>query len=222
MVTLGVVGLPFLFFVIFSSFTHIATKTLVSDIVFSVLRVFIAYGIAVIVGWSLALLTYKGKIATVALPFFDLMQSIPTSAAIPLVVHYFGASNTVVITFLVVAIIWPVLFTAISGLKMIKKDVEEAVQISRLSGLNKLHYFLMPASLPSIVTGSIIGLGDAWEVLVATEIVVGIQTGLGSFFLGFANNTPLTIFAIVGVLILIFSINKLIWLPLLEKSHKYS
>jgi ABC-type anion transport system duplicated permease subunit len=65
-----------------------------------------------------------------------------------------------------------------------------------------------------------VGLGEGWEALVATEIIVQSQTGLGSFFQSFAENPRVTAFGILGFLILIFSLNKLIWIPLLDWGHK--
>ena len=49
---------------------------------------------------------------------------------------------------------------------------------------------------------------------------VGIKTGLGSFFDAYSTNPTVTTFGILGLLVLIFSINKLIWLPLLDLSHR--
>ena len=56
--------------------------------------------------------------------------------------------------------------------------------------------------------------------MVATEIITRMQTGLGNFFSIYAANAEITALGILGLLIFIFSFNKLIWLPLLEISHK--
>jgi ABC-type anion transport system duplicated permease subunit len=88
-----------------------------------------------------------------------------------------------------------------------------------LRGWDYLKYYLVPLSIPGIITGSIVGLGEGWEALVATEMIVGTKTGLGPFFQGFSQNVPVTIFGILGFLIIIFSINKLLWIPLLDWSH---
>lgn len=74
--------------------------------------------------------------------------------------------------------------------------------------------------MPGFITGSIVGLGEGWEALIATEIIVGMDTGLGNFFQTYSTNPKITAFGVLGFLILIFSINKVIWLPLLEWSHR--
>ena len=38
---------------------------------------------------------------------------------------------------------------------------------------------LLPGSLPAILSGLRIGLGNGWRVLVAAEMIVGTGTGLG-------------------------------------------
>lgn len=212
--------LPFIFFLLFSNLIHIAKLKLFSDIFNSVLRIIIAYLIATILGWVFAVSFYKGKKATIALPFFDVLQSFPTFAALPLVSYFWGATNFTVVLFLVITIIWPIFFSIISSLKLIQHDWEEVVEITNLKGFSYLVHFLWPVSITGLITGSIIGLGEGWEALVATEIIVGIKNGLGNFFNTFSKNPTVTVFGILGLLLLIFSINKLIWLPLLEWSHR--
>ena len=117
------------------------------------------------------------------------------------------------------AIIWPLLFSLISTLKLVKTEWEEAVAISHLKGFAYLMKFIIPASLPGLITGSIIGLGDGWEALIATEIIIGVNAGLGNFFQKFSADTAVTAFGVLGLLLVIFTINKLIWLPLLNMAH---
>ncbi len=211
---------PFVFLLLFAQISKIAASLLFYDIGISLLRIFIAYAISALLGWFFAISFYKGRRSLIALPFFDVLQSFPTYAALPLAVLYWGASNFTVIFFLVLAIIWPIFFSIISSLKMIRRDWEEAVQLSGLSGRTYLQFFLMPISIPGLITGSIIGLGDGWEALVATEIIVGVKNGLGGFFQSYSTNTETTILGILGLLLIIFAINKLVWLPLLDRSHR--
>ena len=100
-----------------------------------------------------------------------------------------------------------------------KREWLEAVEVSRLSGWQYIRMFLLPVSIPGLITGSVVGLGEGWEALVATEIIVQSKIGLGSFFQSHSQETMVTAFGILGFLLLIFSINKLLWLPLLEWSH---
>lgn len=218
--TLFFVAAPFVFLLVFSRFAHLAGKELFTNVFISTGRLLIAYGAALVLAWAAAVLFYRGRAAMVALPAFDVLQSIPTYAALPIATLAWGRSNFTVIFFLVLAVIWPIFFSVLSSLKLIRRDWEEAAEVAGLSGFERIRYFTLPASLPGIITGSIIGLGDGWEALIATEIIVGIQSGLGGFFQSFSSNITITAFGALGLLILIFTINKLIWLPLLEWSHQ--
>ncbi len=220
--TLVIVVLPFLFFLLFSKAAKLATGELFADVFISVGRLFFAYAIAAGLGWLLAVSFYHGRRASVALPVFDVLQSFPTFALLPLVTLLWGKSELTIVFFLVITIIWPIFFTVVSQLKLLKSEWQEVVTVYGLSGKDYLKYYLWPASLPGLITGSIIGLGEGWEALVATEIIVNHPVGLGSFFQNNSLHPVLTAVGIFGLLLLIFCVNKLIWLPLLEWSHKRS
>lgn len=217
--TLLFILVPILFFLGFSLVTHITIAQLFADISVSLMRLVIAFVISIVLGWVLAAMFYRGKASTVALPVFDVLQSVPTFAALPIAVMYWGRTNTTVIFFLVLAIIWPVLFSIISSLKLIKNEYNDAVSIYGLKGWRRVRYFLLPASIPGLITGAIIGLGEAWEAIIATEMIIGMRHGLGTFFQGFSNNPQVTAFGMLGVLMFVFAINKLFLLPMLDKSH---
>lgn len=220
LVTVGMVSIPFIFLLVFSRAAKIGTATLFIDIFVSFLRLLVAYVISAVLGWIFAVLFYRGRRAAVALPIFDVLQSFPTFAALPLATFVWGPSNLTVIFFLVITVIWPIFFSVISSLKLMRRDWEEAAEIFNLRGLLYVKKFLLPVSMPGLITGSIVGLGEGWEALIATEIIVGMRNGLGSFFQMFSHNTTITALGILGFLLLIFSINKLVWLSLLEWSHR--
>ena len=219
-VTLFFVFLPFAFLLFFSRLANIALRELLANVGSSLWRLLIAFAIAAILGWVFAVSFYSGRRAVVALPIFDVLQSFPTFAALPLATYYFGVSGVTVVFFLVITIIWPIFFSIVSSLKLIKRDWEEVVTISGLSGVGYVKWFVWPVSVPGLITGSIIGLGEGWEALVATEMLVGTHSGLGPFFQTFATNATFTALGIFALLLIIFSVNKLVWLPLMERGHR--
>lgn len=218
--TLLIVLLPFVALLVFAKAADLNTTDLLANTLVSVARMIIAYGIAAALAWILAVAFHRGKIAAFVLPIFDVLQSFPTFAILPIATYFLGPNNFTVILFLVITVIWPILFSIISSLRLIKHDWEEAVEIYQLRGWNYIRKFVWPASIPGLITGSIIGLGDGWESVVGTEIIVGIKSGLGGFFQSFSQNVTVTALGITGFLVLIFSINKLVWTPLLDWSHK--
>ena len=192
---------------------------LLRDVGISCIRLFFAYILAVSLAWLCAVSFYEGKRSIIALPVFDVLQSFPTFALLPLATLVFGHTTLTVILFLIITIIWPIFFSVISSLKLARPDWREAVQISGLRGWSYVRLYLWPVTVPGLITGSVIGLGEGWEALVATEMIVGVERGLGPFFNAFAHNPAVTALAIMGLLLLIFTINKILWLPLLDWGH---
>ncbi len=214
------VSLPFLYTLLFAEYANIAAGVLAQDFSLSLLRIMVAYVFSAVIAWICAVLFYRGRAATISLPIFDVLQSFPTFAALPLAVHVWGVSDTTVVVFLVLTVVWPIFFSIISSLKLIRDDWQEAVEVFDLRGYQYFRKFLLPASLPGLITGSIIGLGEGWEALIATEMLVGTPRGLGKFFQTFADNATVTALGIFGFLLAVFVINKFVWLSMLEWSHE--
>ena len=217
--TFFIIVLPLVYLYAFARLSHLAVSGLAGDMGVSLIRMIVAYLIAAVLGWGSAVLFYRGPFSVIALPIFDVLQCIPTFAVLPLVVMVLGPSNVTVVLFLILAIVWPIFFSVVSSLKLIRQDWQEAAQIARLNGWDYFRLFLWPASLSGLTTGTIVGLGDGWEALIATEIIIQVRSGLGIFFNAHTNSVSLTLFGMLGLLLVIFVINKLLWLPLLEKSH---
>ncbi len=106
LVTAMFVALPFVFLLLFSRIAHIGTIDLFTDVLVSTARLVVAYIIAAALAWIAAVSFYRGKRSQVALPLFDVLQSFPTFALLPLATLFFGPTNTTVIFFLVLTIIW--------------------------------------------------------------------------------------------------------------------
>lgn len=220
LIAFAILIFPLAALVIFSLINGISFQIALYDLFISTWRLGIAFIIATILAWVLVVLLIKGKTESPALAVLDVLQSLPTFTILPIAVHYLGESESTIILFLIITIIWPIIFSIVSSLKQADRSWREAVMISRIKGFNYVRLYLFPITAPGIVTGAIIGLGDGWEALIATELLLGTKTGLGPFFAGFSNNSTMTLFGVLIFLSFIFALNKFIWLPLLEKSHR--
>lgn len=220
LISFFVLLVPLFLLMVFSQAADIPIRTSFTDLFISSWRLLVAFIIASVIGWLLVVFFVRGKTENTSLAIFDVLQSLPTFTILPLAVHFFGNGESTIIFFLAITIIWPIIFTIVSSLKQADRAWSEAVQISRIKGFNYIRYYLFPITAPGLVTGAIIGLGDGWEALIATEIILKIPEGLGAFFNTFSDNTVTTFFGVIVFLAIIFSINKLVWLPLLDKSHE--
>jgi ABC-type nitrate/sulfonate/bicarbonate transport system permease component len=219
-VAFAIILLPLVSLLLFSFLNKIPFTDSFYDLGVSTWRLGIAVICGTIIAWVAVVLLVRGKTENSTLAVFDVLQSLPTFTILPIAVRYLGESNLTIILFLIITVIWPIIFSIVSSLKQVNKSWVEAVHISRIKGFDYIKKFLFPVTLPGVVTGAIIGLGDGWEALIATELLLGTKTGLGPFFNKFSDNSTTTLFGILIFLSVIFAMNKFIWLPLLEKSHR--
>ena len=219
-IAFSILILPLVSLFVFSLVSKISFPTALFDLFISTWRLFIAFIISTILAWLLVVILIRGKTESPVLAVFDVLQSLPTFIVLPIAVHYFGQTELTIILFLALTIIWPIIFSIVSSLKQIDRSWVEAVAMSRIKGFDYVRYFLFPVTAPGIVTGAIIGLGEGWEALIATELLLHTKTGLGPFFSSFSDDSLMTFFGILIFLSVIFALNKFVLLPLLEKSHR--
>ena len=219
-VAFAILLLPLAGLSILSLTSHIPFSRAIFDLFISTWRLFLAFIIATIIAWVSVVILVRGKTESSTLAVFDVLQSLPTFTILPMAVHFLGDSESTIVFFLVITVIWPIIFSIVSSLKQVDRSWSEAMTIYNVNGWNYIRYYLLPVTTPGLVTGAIIGLGDGWEALIATELLLKTSTGLGPFFGEFSNDTKMTVLGVFIFLSFIFAINKFIWLPLLEKSHK--
>lgn len=192
----------------------------------SLVRTTVAYLIAGSIAVLIALFITSNKtVEDIFLPIFDVLQSFPSFALFPvLVVVLKNSPETVIILVLTITMIWPILFSIVSGIKNRRQDFEEAATIFGATGFKRLIHFTLPELWPSIVTGSIVGWGEGWEFIIGAELLVKVNFGIGTYLgaLGKSQQNLALAAGIVILLILLFILNKALWLPLLNSSTKYS
>ncbi len=196
---------------------------------YSFVRLLIAYLISI--AWTIptaVFLFYHQKSAKVLSPIFQVLASIPAVSLFPLILYYFikvphGLDITAIILILT-GMQWYILFNVYGGLKAIPNDLKEVVDSMGLKGLLKFKRLLLPASLPSLMTGTITAWGGGWNALIIAEyIVLSGKTysviGIGSLLdssLARGNQTLFTI-ALFMMVITIFLINHFVYRPLYDK-----
>lgn len=149
--------------------------------IFSSLRRWvIGFAIAAVLGIGYGLIA--GRLwwiekATAKIP--QTLLLIPGLAWIPVAILLFGIGEKPTIFMIAVSAFAPVAINVLSGIKQVDIPLIRAAEMMG-AGKNTLFFkVLIPAALPSVLSGLRIGLGTGWRVLVAAEMVVGTGTGLG-------------------------------------------
>ena len=112
-------------------------------------------------------------------PVIRSLYPIPGIAWIPLAILWFGLGNTAVIFVVFIAEFFPLYFNTEAGARNINPILVDAARCFGAKRLTLLRRVILPASIPYIITGMRIGLGGAWRMIVAGEMLAS-QSGIGS------------------------------------------
>jgi ABC-type nitrate/sulfonate/bicarbonate transport system permease component len=151
------------------------------------------------------------------------MQNVPSFALIPVFALAFGFTDLMAVIFIASSAVWPILFNILTALRTAKSDENEAATIFGARGWKRIIHYSIPLSFPSIITGSIIAIAIGWEAVIGLEII-GYHDGIGVLLnnASLANNQSLMVGAIGLLLFFVFIINRVIWLPLINRTHMYA
>ncbi|MFA5080645.1 MAG: ABC transporter permease subunit [Candidatus Paceibacterota bacterium] len=217
-----IIIIPFLAIIILGKINEIDIETIFYNLSISFYRLSFAYFISLFLAIILSISLWKSKFSNFFTSLFDIMQNIPSFALIPFFVIWFGYTNEMVIIFAMTSMLWPILFSILAHLKESKTELNEAAEIFGAKGAKKILYYILPSIFPAVISGSIIGIAMGWETIIGVEMI-GMSNGIGSF-LDIANKTnqeQTILFAVLALLLLVFSLNRLIWVPLFKKVQNY-
>jgi len=199
-----------------------SASMLLNALALSSFRLIVAYIISLIVAIIISVLVSSNRIGDSLIPLFDLMQNLPSFALIPIFVLWLGYTNLMIIVFAATSIVWPILFYMLHALKTVNRDKEDAAKIFGATGFKKMIFFSLPVAFPAAVTGSIVGFSIGWEAIIGVEII-GLSNGIGTFINNSSNaGGKGLILGLTALLLLVFVINRVVWLPLLKKTQLYA
>ncbi len=147
----------------------------------SITRVLIGYAIASCLGIILGIFigTFQ-KADDFLSPPLELLRPIPAVAWIPLAILMFPTAEAGMIFITFIGGFFPVLISTIKGVEGTLNDTV-LIRVGQCLGAKPRHTFLdiiIPGALPSIASGLVIGMGNAWFCLVTAEILAG-RYGVG-------------------------------------------
>jgi len=119
-------------------------------------------------------------------PMIQMLRPISPIAWIPLAILWFGVGNASPIFLIFLSSFFPLVVGTIAGVHSVERQYVRAGENFGITGLNLLRHVVVPAAMAQIVTGMRIGLGVAWVVVVAAEMVA-INSGLGYLIIDSRN-----------------------------------
>ncbi|MFP1881046.1 ABC transporter permease [Lonsdalea quercina] len=109
----------------------------------------------------------------------SMLNPLPAIALLPLALLWFGLGTQSLIFVLIHSVLWPMALNTYSGFLGVSETLRMTGRNYGLRGLRYVWHILIPAALPSILSGLKIGWAFAWRTLIAAELVFGASSGQG-------------------------------------------
>ena len=161
--------------------------TLWEHITASLFRVATGFGLAFLVAVPLGL--WMGWVSSAFYtlnPLFQMLRPISPIAWIPLAILWFGVGNMSPIFLIFISSVFPMMVQTTVGVRTIDRRYLRAAANFGVSRSVLFREVVIPAVLPEIIIGMRIGLGVAWLVVVAAEMVA-LNSGLGYLIMDSRN-----------------------------------
>jgi NitT/TauT family transport system permease protein len=153
----------------------------------SLMRVASGFGLAVALAIPLGLWMGRVHGAFVTMnPIFQILRPISPIAWIPISILWFGVGNASAIYLIFIASVFPMIVQTTVGVHTIEKRFLRAANNFDVPRGKFFLQVVLPATLPQIITGMRIGLGVAWLVVVAAEMIA-LRSGLGYMIMDARN-----------------------------------
>ena len=165
--------------VIFSIYT--LREVLILDILVSLLHFFIGLTLAFCVAVPLAIaMGWFENIFNAIDPIIEILRPIPPLAWIPIAIIWFHLTHYAAGFIIFIGAFFPILIGSYSGFRDVPKVLVETGKVLGCTSDKKLiKYVAFPHALPSIATGTRVGMGVGWMCVVAAEMFGVSDKGLG-------------------------------------------
>ncbi|HET9862181.1 MAG TPA: ABC transporter permease [Steroidobacteraceae bacterium] len=168
----------------------------------SLMRVASGFGLAVLLAIPLGLWMGRVHGAFVTMnPIFQILRPISPIAWIPIAILWFGVGNASAIYLIFIASVFPMIVQTTVGVHTIEKRFLRAAENFGVPRKKLFLQVVFPATLPQIIVGMRIGLGVAWLVVVAAEMIA-LRSGLGYMIMDARNAGNRYDLVIAGMIII--------------------
>lgn len=145
------------------------------------------FGLAILVGVPLGLLMGRSRYAEYLLdPYVNALYVVPRIALIPLIIIWLGLGIQAQIAVVFGTAFFPILISTQTGVKNVGENL---IETARAFGANEyalLRKIILPASVPFIMSGLRLGIGQAIIGMIVAQMFLGIS-GMGFMLVNYGN-----------------------------------
>lgn len=147
----------------------------------SLKRVFVGFGLGAVIAVPLGVLIGASRMVRDILnPVIQVLRPVSPLAWFPVGLAALQASEPAAVFSIAITSMWPTLINTALGVASVPEDFRHVARVYAFSPWTYLTRVVLPHSLPYVLTGFRIGMGIAWMVIVASEMLAG-GTGVGFF-----------------------------------------
>ena len=175
----------------------------------------IGYGTALITAIPLALVIgWRKRLFRAVSPVTKVLGPIPPIVYIPYAIAILPTFKTSSIFIIFIGAFWPIFINTLNGVFTVDRKIIDSARVLNVPERTMLFRVILPATMPSIISGANIGLVLAFILLTAAEMI-GATSGLGwyvKYFSDFADYARVIVGIIfIGMIVTIitFGMDKL-------------
>lgn len=154
--------------------------TLGDAVLASTRRILLGWGLGVVVGAPVGIL--MGRVRTIRRlldPYIEFFRFIPPIAFVTLAIVWFGIGETSKVVLIFYTSVFIVTINTIAGVLAINESKLRAAVSLGANRWQVMHAVVLPATVPHIVTGARLAMGNSFLTIVSAEIVAA-DTGIGA------------------------------------------
>jgi sulfonate transport system permease protein len=133
-------------------------------------------------------------------PLFNAIRQVPVIAWLPFLLLCLGIDELFKVVFIAIGASIPMALKTVEGIKGVSNSYLEIARVFEYGRLRQLQTIVIPAALPSIITGLRLSLSEAWMLVVAAELVAA-SVGIGNV-MTIARRLIQTDVVLVGVIVI--------------------
>ena len=154
-----------------------------SDVVPSLTRLALGYGIACVVAVAAGLaLGLSRPLRRATDPIVQFLRAIPPPALLPFGILVLGVGNGMKVFIIAFVCLWPVLLNTIDGVAGVDPTLRETARVYDIGPVDRVLRVTLPAAAPQIFAGMRTALSLALILMVISEMVASTN-GIGYFVL---------------------------------------
>ncbi len=151
-----------------------------TDLWLSLWRVLSGFAVAMVIGIPFGLMLALNRTAfNVLFPVFEVLRPIPPIAWVPASILFWPTQDLSIGFVIFLGGFFTIVLNVIGGTLAIDARYFQAARAMGGSSSNVLRRIVVPAVLPSILVGAVVGMGISWEVVIAGELISGGGSAAG-------------------------------------------